>query len=218
MESVEKPFIETFGFYPIVVIPLSFHLFLLFVAISVQHFGGIIFFGLSSFLFLTGSIDRIKILRDGVVIERPVFGKSYWSFSEVKLRAGGRILDYGGMFGGSITPLKWRECAQTISSLKTEVAPIREKPISKVLPFLYLFFPATVMFIVTIIAKHFYLPIPPLVWALAWAICITFSFIAYINSSPVQIKIGRFSQKQSSITIGLIMGVIMFLSILAITQ
>jgi O-antigen ligase len=76
MESVEKPFIETFGFYPIVVIPLSFYLFLLFVAISVQHFGGIIFFGLSSFLFLTGSIARIKILRDGVVIERLVFGKS----------------------------------------------------------------------------------------------------------------------------------------------
>ena len=218
MKSVEKPPIETFGFYPIVVIPLSFYLFLLLVAIYIQHFGGIIFFGLSSFLFLTGSIARIKILRDGIVIERPVFGKSYWSFSEVKLRAGGRILDYGGMFGGSIIPLKWRECAQTITSLKTGIIPIKEKPMSIALPLLYIVFVPTVMFIATIIARHFHLLIPPLAWALAWATGITFSFIAYINSSPVPIKIGRFSQKQSSIIIGLIMGVIIFLSTLAIMQ
>lgn len=219
MESVEKPLIETFGFYPIVVIPLSFYLFLLLVAIYNQHFGGIIFFGLSSFLFLTGSIARIKILRDGIVIERfPLFGKSYWSFSEVKLRTGGRILDYGGMFGGSIIPLKWRQCAQTITSLKTGIILIKEKPISRALPLLYIFFIPTVMFIATIIARHFHLLIPPLAWALAWATGITFSFIAYNNSLPVPIKIGRFSQKQSSIIIGVIMGVIMFVSILAIIQ
>lgn len=80
MESVEKPPIKTFGFYPIVVIPLSFYLFLLFVAISVQHFGGIIFFGLSSFLFLTGSIARIKILRDGGCHRKAVVWKVLLEF------------------------------------------------------------------------------------------------------------------------------------------
>ncbi|MEM2780965.1 MAG: hypothetical protein QW791_08925, partial [Candidatus Bathyarchaeia archaeon] len=70
----------------------------------------------------------------------------------------------------------------------------------------------------TIIARHFHLLIPTLAWALAWATGITFSFIAYNNSLPVPIKIGRFSQKQSSIIIGVIMGVIMFVSILAIIQ
>ncbi len=136
-------------------------------------------------MFLVGSIARIKILRDGVVIERPVFGKSYWSFSEVKLRLGGRTLDYGGMFGGSIIPLKWRQCAQTITSLKTGIILIKEKPMSRALPLLYIFFVPTVMFIAAIIARRFHLLIPPLAWALAWATGITFSFIAYTNSSPV---------------------------------
>ncbi|MGB9683531.1 MAG: hypothetical protein ACPL1Z_01210 [Candidatus Bathyarchaeales archaeon] len=216
MENIEKPLIETFGFYPLVIIPLSFYFFLFLVAIYIQNFGGIIFFGLFSFLFLVGSIAKIKILRDGVVIERPVFGKSYWSFSEVKLRARGRILDYGGMSGGSIIPLKWRQCAQTITSLKASIIPVKEKPISRALPLLYIFFAPTVMVIATIISRHFHLLIPPLVWALAWATCITFSFIAYINSSPVPIKIGRFNKKQSSIIVGFIIGVIMFFSILAI--
>lgn len=218
MVNIEKPLVETFGFYPIIILPLSFYFVLFSVAIYIWHLGGVVFFGISASLFLLGSIAKIKIFRDGVAIERPVFGKSFWSFSEVTLRASGRILDYGGMFGGSVIPLKWRECVQTINNLKVEVIPKREKPLSRTLPLLYIFFAPIVMFIITVIAGYFHLLINPPVWALAWAICITFSFIAYTNSSPAPIRIGRFSKKQSSIIIGSIMGALVFLSILAIMQ
>ena len=71
-------------------------------------------FGVLSVSLLLGSTARIEVIDDGIIVKRIIFGTSYWSFDEVKFKMGGRILAYGGMYGGWIMPLNWRECVDAI--------------------------------------------------------------------------------------------------------
>jgi hypothetical protein len=109
---------ETVGLYPFLLIPLVFFSFLFTVAIYVRHSVGIFVFGLISLFLLLSSLAKIEVLSDGIVVERIVFGSSNWNFDEVIFKAGGRILAYGGMYGGWVMPLRWKQVLKQSKSLK----------------------------------------------------------------------------------------------------
>lgn len=216
MSSYEEPLIETLGFYPLVLIPFLFFFSLLLIVIYIGHIIGIAFFGLSSAFFLICSGAKIKVLRNEILIKRIMFGTSYWNFDEVRFKVGGRILAYGGMYGGWIMPLKWRECVQKVSVFRTEVTSKRTP--NKIRPLIYLLAAPVILFVIGRVANYLNLFIPSSIWALFWALGAMLSVVTYLYSAPIRIKIGKFSREQSSIIIGLIIGLITFLSIFLIYE
>jgi len=212
----EKSSFETFGFYPLVLVPFFFFFSLFLMAVYVGHVLGILLFGLLSSFFLIGSEAKITVSEDGIFVKRMVFGTSYWNFDEVRFKAGGIILAYGGIYGGWIMPLRWRECARSINSSRFEGTSVYEKGPSKIPALIYLLAAPLMLFIIGKVTAYFKLTTLPSVWALVWASGMTLSVIAYFNTAPIQTTIGKFDKKQTSIIIGLTTGLITFLSVLLI--
>jgi len=214
--SYKKSSFETLGFYPLVLAPFFFFFSLFFMAVYVGHVIGILLFGLLSSFFLIGSEAKITISEDGIFVKRMVLGTSYWNFDEVRFKAGGRVLAYGGIYGGWIMPLRWRECARSINSSRYKGSSVYEKGPSGIPALIYLLAAPLILFIIGRVTAYFKLTILPSVWALVWASGMTLSVIAYFNTAPVQTRIGQFNKKQTSIVIGLTIGLITFLSVLLI--
>jgi len=196
----------TLGVYPILIPPLFFFSFLALVSIYIKHSVGMfVFGGVFSVPLLLGSIAKIKVVGDGIIVKRIIFGTSYWSFDEVKFKMGGRILAYGGMYGGWIMPLNWRECVDAIQIHKIE-APIVRKAPSKIHPYIYLLVPPITLWVIENLLHHFELTIPALFNAPLWGVTATFSLTAFVDTAPIKFKIDNLSRFTSSIIVGLLSG------------
>ena len=205
-ESDRKPIrFGTWGVYLILIPPLSFFLFLTLVSIYIKHGVGMFVFGMLSLFLLLGSIAKIEVIGDGIIVKRIIFGTSYWSFDEVKFKMGGRILAYGGMFGGWIMPLNWKECVEAIQIHKVEAPSIRKAP-SKIHPYIYLLVPPITLWVIENLLHHFELTIPPLFKALLWGVTVTFSLTAFVYTAPIKFKTDNLGRLRLSFTLGLLSG------------
>ncbi|MFQ5621591.1 MAG: hypothetical protein ACE5FT_07185 [Candidatus Nanoarchaeia archaeon] len=149
-------------------------------------------------------------MNDEIAVKRPIFGTSYWGFDEVKFKVGGRILAYGGMYGGWIIPLNWKECIKVVEIHKAEAPLIRKAP-SKIHPYIYLLVPLITLWIIENLPRHFEMTIPPLFKASLWGVTLTFSLAAYIHTAPIKFKIDNLGRLGSSLIQGLLFGLPVFL-------
>ena len=161
-------------------------------------------FGVLSVPLLLGSTAKIEVIGDGIIVKRIIFGTSYWSFDEVKFKMGGRILAYGGRYGGWIMPLNWRECVEAIQIHKAEAPSIRKAP-SKIHPYIYLLGPP-LLWVIEKGLYRFELTIPPLFKALLWGVTITFSLTASVYTAPIKFKTDNLGRLRLSFTFGLLSG------------
>lgn len=212
----ERPSFETWGFYPFVLVPFFFFLSVFMMALYVGHAIGILLFGLLSCCFLLFSVAKIVVSEDGISVRRIVLGTSFWDYDEVSFRAGGLILAYGGIYGGWIMPLRWRECVTTIGVFQSKRAYELEKGTIKIYPYLYLLITPLMLFVMGKATEYLKLTIPSWNWALVWASGMTLSVIAYFHDARVQIRIGKLKRGQTSLVIGLIIWLTTFLSALLI--
>lgn len=201
---------RTWGVYPLILFPLSFFLFLFLAAVYTMHSVGIFVFGMFSLFSLLGSAAKIEVMNDGVVVKRIIFGTSYWGLDDVKFKVGGRILAYGGMYGGWIMPLNWRECVEAIKIHKAE-APLIRKTSSRIHPYIYLLVPPVTLWVIESLVHRFELTIPPLFTASLWGVTVTFSLAAYTYTAPIKFKIDNLGRLGSSLILGLLIGLPIFL-------
>lgn len=145
-----------------------------------------------------------------------ILGTSFWSFDDVRFKIGGRILAYGGVYGGWIIPLKWRECVETINLSKSKVTAARKGDLGKIRSLIWLFSIPILLFIIGKVAAYFKFAISPLAWALFWALGTALPITVYLYAAPIRIKIGELDKKQTTILIGLIIGLLTFLSVFLI--
>lgn len=210
---------ETFGFYPILAAPLLFFSSLFLMAIWVGHILGIPLFGLLSLLFLVFSVARIKISENDVIVDRTVLGTSFWGFDEISFKAGGRLLIYGGRtYGGWIMPFRWRECHEVFETLRSRRTAAYQTSPSRVLPLVCLLAPLVLLFMAGRIARYFGIAMPPLAWALLWALGMAFSASTYLSMSPIRVRIGSLDKKQTAAVIGLTFGLITFAAVFLIYE
>jgi len=200
----------TSGVYPILLLPLFFFLLLFLASVYIKHSVGMLVFGMFSLFLLLSSIARIEVMDDGIVVKRMIFGTSYWSFDEVEFKVGGRILAYGGMYGGWIMPSNWRECVEAIKVHKAEAPLIRKAP-SKILPYFYFLVPLIILLMIESFIRGFELAIPPLFKATLWGVTATFSFAAFIYTAPIKFKIDNLGRLGSSLVLGSLIGLPVFL-------
>ena len=199
----------TSGVYPILLPPLFFFLFLFLGAVYIKHSVGMLVFGMISLFLLLSSTAKIEVMDDGIVVKRMIFGTSYWSFDEVEFKVGGRILAYGGMYGGWIMPWNWRECVEAIEVHKAEAPLIRKAP-SKILPYIYFLVPLIILLMIENFVRGF-VTIPPLFKATLWGVTVTFSFVAGVYTAPIKFKIDNLSRLGSSLILGSLIGLTVFL-------
>jgi hypothetical protein len=185
-------------------------------AVYVGYVTGILLFGLPSSFFLIASVAKIKICENEVLIERLILGTSYWSFDNIRFKIHGRILAYGGIYGGWIIPLKWRECVETIDLSRSKVTSARREDLGKICPLIWLFSIPILLFIIGKVAAYFEFAISPLAWASFWALSTALPITVYLYTAPIQIEIGKFNKKQTAIIIGLMIGLLIFLSVFLI--
>lgn len=162
-------------------------------------------FGVFSVPLLLGFTSKIEVIGDGIIVKRIIFGTSYWSFDEVKFKMGGRILAYGGMYGGWIMPLNWKECVEAIQIHKVEAPSIRKAP-SKIHPYIYLLVPPITLWVIEKVLYRFELTIPALFNAPLWGVTATFSLTAFVYTTPIKFKIDNLGRLTSSIIVGLLSG------------
>jgi len=207
---------ETWGVYPILFPPLVFFLILLGASIYVKHIVGMTVFGLLFLSCLLGFGAKIEMRSDGIAVRRILFyGTSFWSFDEVRFKAKGRVLAYGGMYGGWVMPLRWRKYHEAIRISKPEDSLVRKTP-SKIHPYIYLLVPPVLLWISGNLLRYFELVIPPIYWASLWGIIMTLSTATFMYSAPIKFKIATMGKLASSIALGLIIGLMIFLSLLLI--
>jgi len=208
----------TRGVYPILVFPLFFSLFFFVMAIYVWNIVAILIALLWLIPMLFGSVAEIGVRDDGIIVKRIIFGTSYWNFDEIKFTAGGRILEYGGLYGGWIMPFKWRKCVEAIKDFR-QVAPSqpRRAP-SKVRPLIYLLVPPIMLWIIGNLAGYFEFLIQPLAWALLWGVTATFSIATSMYTAPIKFKVASLGKAESSSFIGSVIGTIMFFFYILITS
>jgi len=163
----ESPRFKTIGVYPILLLPLLFFFTLFAASVYIRHGIGVLVFGLFALTLSLGSIARIEVFNDTFVIKRILFGTSYWSFNEVKFKADGRVLAYGGMYGGWIAPFKWKECFEAIKIFKSE-AMLPHKTPSRAIPYIYLLLPSVTLWLIGSLARYSGLVIPTLSWTFLW--------------------------------------------------
>lgn len=154
---------------------------------------------------LLGFTAKIEVIGDGIIVKRMIFGTSHWSLDEVKFKMGGRILAYGGMYGGWIIPLNWRECVDVIQVHKAEAPSIRKAP-SKIHPYIYLLVPPITLWVIEKVLYPFELMIPPLFNALLWGVTTMFSLTAFVYTAPIKFKTDSLSRLRLSFTLGLLSG------------
>lgn len=203
----------TLGVYPILLPPLFLFLFLTSISIYIKHDAGMIMFGMFSVLLLIGSVAEIRVVDDGIVVRRLIFGTSYWSFDEVKSKMGGRILAYGGMYGGWIMPLSWKDCIQAIKLSKVEVPSIRRSQ-SKTHLYIYLLLPPFMLLMIESILRYFEVTIPLMLNAPLWGLTTTFSFALFAYKAPIRFKIDSLGRLGSSLILGLPIGLTIMLLIM----
>jgi len=196
--------------------PFFFFFSLFLMAVYVGYATGILLFGLPSSFFLIGSVAKIKICENEVIIERLMLGTSFWSFDDVRFKIGGRILAYGGVYGGWIIPLKWRKCVETVNLFKSKVTAAREGDLGKIRSLIWLFPIPILLLIIGKLAAYFKFAISPLTWASFWALGTALSITVYLYVAPIRIEIGEFNKKQTAIVIGSIIGLLTFLSVFLI--
>jgi len=201
---------ETRGVYTILLPPLFFFLLLFLASIYIGHSMGMLVFGMISLFSLLSSTARIEVMDDEIVVKRMIFGTSYWSFDEVEFKVGGRILAYGGMYGGWIMPLNWRACVEAIKIHKAETPLIRKAP-SKILPYIYFSVPLIILLIIENFVRGLELATPPLFKATLWGVTITFSSTAFVYTAPIRFKINKLGRLESSLILGSLIGLPVFL-------
>lgn len=208
---------ETWGFYPIALPALAFFLILFAASIYIKHGVGVVVFGLPFLFLLLSSVANIEVRNDSIVVKRITFGSSYWSLDEVRFRAAGRILVYGGMYGGWIMPFRWKECFEAIKTSKSEVPLVRKVP-SKIRPYIYLLAPPITLWLIGNLLRYFGLAVPSLLWASLWGIIVALSLTVFLYNAPIRFNVANLGKGLSSIAIGSIIGLVIFLSLLLISN
>lgn len=208
----------TRGAYPILLFPLFFSLLFFVMAIYVWNIVAILMALLWLVPMLFGSVASIEVMDDGIIVKRIIFGTSYWNYNEIKFTAGGRILEYGGMYGGWIMPFNWRKCAEAVKDFKQEAPSHLRRAPSKVRPLIYLLVPPIMLWIIGNLASYFEFLIHPLVWALLWCVTATFSIATAMYTAPIKFKVASLGKAGSSIFIGSVIGTMMLFFYILITS
>jgi len=167
---------------------------------------------------LSGSFADIEVRDDGIIVKRIIFGTSYWNYDEIKFTAGGRILKYGGMYGGWIMPFRWRECIKAVEALRPMVPLEYKRAPSKIVPLIYFLVPPTTLTLIGYLVRHVGLVINPAVWAILWGITTAFSFAVGMYTAPIRFKVASLGKAGSSIFIGSVIGTMMFFFYILITS
>lgn len=204
----------TRGVYPVLLYPLFFSLLFFVIAIYVWNIVLILIASLWLIPMLSGSFADIEVRDDGIIVKRIIFGTSYWNYDEIKFTAGGRILKYGGMYGGWIMPFKWRKCVEAVKDFKQGAPSQLRRAPSKIVPLIYFLVPPTTLALIGYLVRHVGLVINPAIWAILWGITTASSFAVGVYTAPIRFKIGGLDKAVSSIITGLIIGVIIGLFIL----
>jgi hypothetical protein len=105
---------ETLGAYPILLPFLFFTLSLFIASTWIMYSLGVIMFGPLFVFTLITSVAKIEVADAGVIVRRLIYGTSYWTFESIELKSNGRIVVYGGKYGGWIMPLNWRQFTKAI--------------------------------------------------------------------------------------------------------
>jgi len=208
----------TRGVYPILLYPLFFSLFFFVIAIYVWNIVLILIASLWLIPMLSGSFADIEVRDDGIIVKRIIFGTSYWNYDEIKFTAGGRILKYGGMYGGWIMPFRWRECIKAVEALRPMVPLEYKRAPSKIVPLIYFLVPPTTLTLIGYLVRHVGLVINPAVWAILWGITTAFSFAVGMYTAPIRFKVASLGKAGSSIFIGSVIGTMMFFFYILITS
>lgn len=208
----------TRGVYPILLFPLFFSLFFFVMAIYVWNIVAILIALLWLIPMLFGSVADIEVRDDGIIVKRIIFGTSYWNYDEIKFTAGGRILEYGGMYGGWIMPFKWRKCVEAVKDFKQGSPSQPRRVPSKIRPLIYLLVPPIMLWIIGNLASYCEFLIQPLVWAFLWGVTATFSIATSMYVAPIKFKVASLGKAGSSIFIGSVIGTMMFFFYTLITS
>ena len=120
---------------------------------------------------------------------------------------------YGGMYGGWIMPLSWKDCIQAIKLSKAEAPSIRRAQ-SKIHSYIYLLLPPFMLWMIESTLRYFEVTIPLMVNAPLWGLTTTFSFVLFAYKAPIRFKIDNLGRLGSSLVLGLPIGLTVSLLIM----
>jgi len=174
-----------------------------------------IFFGPLFFLFLYSILfSKLKVYEDGITFR--MYHVYFDEMGRIRLKWGGRLLIFGKLNWYLL--LNPREFVNAIKAVKPEVLVEYRKPARRWRPLIYSMIPLASLMMLWAIGHalgYIGIVIEPFVWALVWGITITLSTAAWAYwLPPHRYRILGLGRLGTSIVIGLVMGIPIFLIML----
>lgn len=174
------------------------------------------FFGSLFFLFLFSILfSKLKVYEDGITFR--MYHVYFDEMGRIRLKWGGRLLIFGKLNWYLL--LNPREFVNAIEAVKPEVLVEYRKPARRWRPLIYSMIPLASLIMLWAIGHalgYIGIVIEPFVWALVWGITITLSTAAWVYwLPPYRYRILGLGRLGTSIAIGLVMGIPIFLIMLS---
>jgi hypothetical protein len=106
---------------------------------------------------------------------------------------------------------------EAVKVSKTEVQLV-PKARSTIRPYIYLLVPPITLWLIGNFLRYLEFAMPPLLWASLWGIIVAISFTVFLLNVPIKFNVAGLSKESSSIAIGSIIGLVIFLSVLTISN
>lgn len=158
------------------------------------------------------TFPKIVIDRDGVVVNK-TFLSLYFTVDEVKVRAGGYVLQLGGWLTRDyFVPFKQRQCVEAVVKIMGLHVPkeSRRPPLTFLLYLLALL----ALFPIEHVMGNFGFTLSPLPRAIMWGAAVFFFMTMFVYKSPARVKVWKLNKVGSSIIFGIWVGVTAFLIML----
>jgi len=170
-------------------------------------------------LFIYGSLatfPTIEIDRDSIVVKY-AFTRFFFSFDDVQIKHGGRVLRLGGWtVGGWYIPFRREECVNALEKAAGLYPPKAPRKVSPT--FLLYLLALPILTLTQQFLKSMNILLNPMAWSLIWGITAVFSLTMFMYNAPVEMKIGKLDKAGSSILFGISVGIIIFLFMLLATS
>jgi hypothetical protein len=158
------------------------------------------------------TFPKIVIDRDGVVVNK-TFLSLYFTVDEVKVRAGGYVLQLGGWLTRDyFVPFKWRQCVEAVVKIMGLHVP--KEPRRTPLTFLLYLLALLALFPIEHVMGNFGFTLSPLPRAIMWGAAVFFFMTLFVYKSPARVKVWKLNKAGSSIIFGIWVGVTAFLIML----
>lgn len=158
------------------------------------------------------TFPKIVIDRDGVLVDK-TFLSLYFTVDEVKVRAGGHVLQVGGWLTRDyFVPFKRRQCVEAVVKIMGLHVP--KEPRRTPLTFLLYLLALLALFPIEQIMGNFGFTLNPLPQAIMWGAAVFFFMTMFVYKSPARVKVWKLNKAGSSIIFGIWVGVTVFLIIL----